>query len=95
MAAADIMTCTLSESLPRERFWDVPVSKIDSPTRQPLLPRSALRPCRFAAPSQARRWLRTTPQMARRDFLDAYFVFPLALVPRTTEIQCGLIATGD
>jgi len=35
------------------------------------------------------------PQMARRDFSDAYFVFPLALVPRTTEIQCGLIATGD
>lgn len=24
-------------SLPRERFWDVPVLKIDSPTRQPLL----------------------------------------------------------
>ncbi|PUD98320.1 MAG: ATP-binding protein, partial [Candidatus Sedimenticola endophacoides] len=26
-------------SLPRERFWDIPVPKIDSPTRQPLLPR--------------------------------------------------------
>ncbi|MEW8076250.1 MAG: hypothetical protein AB2815_10910, partial [Candidatus Sedimenticola endophacoides] len=23
----------------RERFWDIPVPKIDSPTRQPLLPR--------------------------------------------------------
>ncbi|MFC1349165.1 MAG: hypothetical protein G8D58_09260 [gamma proteobacterium symbiont of Phacoides pectinatus] len=28
-----------SVSLPRERFWDIPVPKIDSPTRQPLLPR--------------------------------------------------------
>ncbi|MEW8075132.1 MAG: hypothetical protein AB2815_04980, partial [Candidatus Sedimenticola endophacoides] len=26
-------------SLPRERFWDIPVPKIDSPTRQPLRPR--------------------------------------------------------
>ncbi|MEW8076054.1 MAG: hypothetical protein AB2815_09870 [Candidatus Sedimenticola endophacoides] len=26
-------------SLPRERFWDIPAPKIDSPTRQPLLPR--------------------------------------------------------
>ncbi|MEW8074730.1 MAG: hypothetical protein AB2815_02825, partial [Candidatus Sedimenticola endophacoides] len=26
-------------SLPRERFWDIPVPKIDSPTRQPLPPR--------------------------------------------------------
>ncbi|MEW8074772.1 MAG: hypothetical protein AB2815_03035, partial [Candidatus Sedimenticola endophacoides] len=26
-------------SLPRERFWDIPVPKIDSPTRQPLLHR--------------------------------------------------------
>ena len=25
-------------SLPRERFWDIPVPKIDSPTRQPLCP---------------------------------------------------------
>ncbi|WP_293653803.1 hypothetical protein, partial [Thiolapillus sp.] len=28
-----------SVSLPRDRFWDIQVSKIDSPTRQPLLPR--------------------------------------------------------
>ncbi|WP_419600332.1 hypothetical protein [Thiolapillus sp.] len=26
-------------SLPRDRFWDIQVSKIDLPTRQPLLPR--------------------------------------------------------
>ncbi|MEW7976409.1 MAG: thioredoxin domain-containing protein, partial [Candidatus Sedimenticola endophacoides] len=30
---------TTRVSLPRERFWDIPVPKIDSPTRQPLLPR--------------------------------------------------------
>ncbi len=33
-------------SLPRERFWNIPVTKIDSPTRQPLLPRP---PCVRAA----------------------------------------------
>ncbi|MCU7916673.1 MAG: FKBP-type peptidyl-prolyl cis-trans isomerase, partial [Candidatus Thiodiazotropha sp. (ex Gloverina cf. vestifex)] len=27
-----------SVSLPRERFWDIRVPKIDSPTRQPLCP---------------------------------------------------------
>ncbi|MEW7977092.1 MAG: hypothetical protein AB2814_06550 [Candidatus Sedimenticola endophacoides] len=31
--------CDARVSLPRERFWDIPVPKIDSPTRQPLLPR--------------------------------------------------------
>ncbi|MEW7977290.1 MAG: hypothetical protein AB2814_07575, partial [Candidatus Sedimenticola endophacoides] len=31
--------CRPRVSLPRERFWDIPVPKIDSPTRQPLLPR--------------------------------------------------------
>jgi hypothetical protein len=25
-------------SLPRDRFWDIPVAKIDSPTRQPMRP---------------------------------------------------------
>ena len=37
-------------SLPRERFWDIPVPKIDSPTRQPLCPGT---PC-------GRRWTRQT-----------------------------------
>ncbi len=37
-------------SLPRERFWDIPVPKIDSPTRQPLCPGT---PC-------GRRWTRPT-----------------------------------
>ncbi|MEW8074483.1 MAG: hypothetical protein AB2815_01490, partial [Candidatus Sedimenticola endophacoides] len=39
-----ISACALGQivprvSLPRERFWDIPVPKIDSPTRQPLRPR--------------------------------------------------------
>ena len=45
----------------RDRFWDIPVPKIDSPTRQPLVPRP---PCvRAASPHHrfARRWLRSTP----------------------------------
>ncbi|MEW8074591.1 MAG: hypothetical protein AB2815_02060 [Candidatus Sedimenticola endophacoides] len=36
-------------SLPRERFWDIPVPKIDSPTRQPLLPD---RPALITTPSR-------------------------------------------
>ncbi|MEW8076282.1 MAG: hypothetical protein AB2815_11070 [Candidatus Sedimenticola endophacoides] len=28
-------------SPPRKRFWCIPVPKIDSPTRQPLIPRPA------------------------------------------------------
>ncbi len=39
-------------SLPRERFWDIPVAKIDSPTRQLLLPRP---PCIRAAPPHHRK----------------------------------------
>ena len=39
-------------SLPRERFWDILVTKIDSPTRQPLLPRP---PCVRAAPPHHRK----------------------------------------
>jgi hypothetical protein len=30
--------CLTGVSLPRDRFWDIPVPKIDSPTRQPLGP---------------------------------------------------------
>ena len=39
-------------SLPRDRFWDVPVPKIDSPTRQPLVPRP---PC-VRAHARLARW---------------------------------------
>jgi hypothetical protein len=32
----DIRCSCTSVSLPRERFWDIPVTKVDSPTRQPM-----------------------------------------------------------
>ena len=51
-------------SLPRERFWDIQVTKIDSPTRQPLCPgRPASVPLRHTIASSAlatqhsRKWL--------------------------------------
>ncbi len=82
-----------SVSLPRERFWDIPVPKIDSPTRQPLVPRP---PCVRAAtphPCFARCWLRSTPAMAGRDGRTAT-LFPLRRFA-TPGKQCALIATGD
>jgi hypothetical protein len=65
---------------------------------RPLMPSAPRPPCVRAAPPHNRRLgagYAALPQMARRDCSDAYFVFPLAFVPRTTEKQCGLIATGD
>ncbi|WP_419601157.1 hypothetical protein, partial [Thiolapillus sp.] len=38
-------------SLPRDRFWDIQVSKIDSLTRQPLLPRPSC--VRAASPTSS------------------------------------------
>ena len=55
-----------SVSLPRERFWDVQVPKIDSPTRQSLMPRP---PCVRAATPHHRRLgagSAALPQMAQR-----------------------------
>jgi acetyltransferase-like isoleucine patch superfamily enzyme len=53
-----------SVPLPRERFWDVQVAKIDSPTRQPLCPgRPASVPLRHTiarsalATQHSRKWL--------------------------------------
>ena len=50
-----------SVPLPRERFWDIQVAKIDSLTRQPIVPRP---PCvRAASPRHCSAWrrLRSTP----------------------------------
>ncbi len=76
-----------SVSLPRDRFWDIQVSKIDSPTRQPLLPRPS---CVRAASPHLRKLgagYAALPQMTGRDFSYAYFVFPLRY--RTPDKQCG------
>ena len=76
-----------SVSLPRDRFWDIQVSKIDSPTRQPLL----LRPSCVRAASPHLRKLgagyAALPQMTGRDFSYAYYVSPLRY--RTPDKQCG------
>ncbi|WP_419585217.1 hypothetical protein [Thiolapillus sp.] len=74
-------------SLPRDRFWDIQVSKIDSPTRQPLLPRPS---CVRAASPHLRKLgagYAALPQMTGRDFSYAYFVSPLRY--RTPDKQCG------
>ncbi|WP_419608033.1 hypothetical protein [Thiolapillus sp.] len=79
-------------SLPRDRFWDIQVSKIDSPTRQPLLPRPS---CVRAASPHLRKLgagYAALPQMTGRDFSYAYFVSPLRY--RTPDKQCGLVAPG-
>ena len=54
-----------SVSLPRERFWDIQVTKIDSPTRQPLCPgrpayvplRHTIASCSGLAPQHSLKWL--------------------------------------
>ncbi len=74
-------------SLPRDRFWDIQVSKIDSPTRQPLLPRPS---CVRAASPHLRKLgagYAALPQMTGHDFSYAYFVSPLRY--RTPDKQCG------
>ncbi|WP_419609257.1 hypothetical protein [Thiolapillus sp.] len=76
-----------SVSLPRDRFWDIQVSKIDSPTRQPLLPRPS---CVRAASPHLRKLgagYAALPQMTGRDFSYAYFVPPLRY--RTPDKQCS------
>ncbi len=61
-------------SLPRERFWDIQVPKIDSPTRQPLLPRP---PCvRCFAPRPVCSRSKTPPANGLTLRSDAIFVSP-------------------
>ena len=55
---------------------------------------AALRPCRFATPSQARCWLRSTSANGWTPRSDAIFVSPLAR-KRTSGKQSRLAATGD
>ena len=55
---------------------------------------AALRPCRFATPSQARCWLRSTSVNGWTPRSDAIFVSPLAR-KRTSGKQSRLAATGD
>ncbi|WP_294053595.1 hypothetical protein [Thiolapillus sp.] len=80
---------------PRDRFWDIPVPKIDSAFDNLLVPQPSWSPStaqqlrKFASSLLLRTWLPYdwTPRS------EAYFVFPLA--QGTPGKQCGLAATGD
>ncbi|WP_419614258.1 hypothetical protein [Thiolapillus sp.] len=77
---------------PRDRFWDIPVPKIDSAFDNPLVPQPSWSP----STTQQLRKLVAAPYLAPNDWTprsEAYFVFPLA--QGTPGKQCGLAATGD
>ncbi|WP_419649683.1 hypothetical protein, partial [Thiolapillus sp.] len=77
---------------PRERFWDIPVPKIDSAFDNLLVPQPSWSP----STTQQLRKLVAAPYLAPNDWTprsEAYFVFPLA--QGTPGKQCGLAATGD
>jgi hypothetical protein len=100
--ALGLVECTVGgggESLfLRKLVLGIPAQASGKNLTRPLMPSAPRPPCVRAAPPHHRKLgagYAALPQMARRDCSDAYFVFPLALVPRTTEKQCGLIATGD
>ncbi|WP_419629082.1 hypothetical protein, partial [Thiolapillus sp.] len=62
---------------PRDRFWDIPVPKIDSAFDNPLVPRPSWSP----STAQQLRKLVAAPYLAPNDWTprsEAYFVFPLA-----------------
>ncbi|WP_419619753.1 hypothetical protein [Thiolapillus sp.] len=77
---------------PRDRFWDIPVPKIDSAFDNLLVPQPSWSP----STTQQLRKLVAAPYLAPNDWTprsEAYFVFPLA--QGTPGKQCGLAATGD
>uniref|UniRef100_UPI003AF451B8 hypothetical protein n=1 Tax=Thiolapillus sp. TaxID=2017437 RepID=UPI003AF451B8 len=66
---------------PRERFWDIPVPKIDSAFDNLLVPQPSWSP----STTQQLRKLVAAPYLAPNDWtprLDAYFASPLALCAR-------------
>ncbi|WP_419606229.1 hypothetical protein [Thiolapillus sp.] len=76
---------------PRDRFWDIPVPKIDSAFDNLLVPQPSWSP----STTQQLRKLVAAPYLAPNDWTprsEAHFVFPLA--QGTPGKQCGLAATG-
>ncbi|WP_419652768.1 hypothetical protein, partial [Thiolapillus sp.] len=66
---------------PRDRFWDIPVPKIDSAFDNLLVPQPSWSP----STTQQLRKLVAAPHLAPNDWtprLDAYFASPLALCAR-------------
>ncbi|WP_419630076.1 SHOCT domain-containing protein [Thiolapillus sp.] len=77
---------------PRDRFWDIPVPKIDSAFDNLFVPQPSWSP----STTQQLRKLVAAPYLSPNDWTprsEAYFVFPLA--QGTPGKQCGLAATGD
>ncbi|WP_419622002.1 hypothetical protein, partial [Thiolapillus sp.] len=76
---------------PRDRFWDIPVPKIDSAFDNLFVPQPSWSP----NTTQQLRKLVAAPYLSPNDWTprsEAYFVFPLA--QGTPGKQCGLAATG-
>ncbi|WP_293675711.1 hypothetical protein, partial [Thiolapillus sp.] len=66
---------------PRDRFWDIPVPKIDSAFDNLFVPQPSWSP----STTQQLRKLVAAPYLAPNDWtprLDAYFAYPLALCAR-------------
>ena len=77
---------------PRDRFWDIPVPKIDSAFDNLFVPQPSWSPSTM----QQLRKLVAAPYLSPNDWtprLDAYFASPLA--QGTPGKQCSLAATGD
>ena len=91
-AIAVVRNCRQACLRPRDRFWDIPVPKIDSAVDNLLVPQPSWSP----STTQQLRKLVAAPYLAPNDWTprsEAYFVFPLA--QGTPGKQCGLAATGD
>ncbi|WP_419622732.1 hypothetical protein, partial [Thiolapillus sp.] len=76
---------------PRDRFWDIPVPKIDSAFDNLFVPQTSWSP----STTQQLRKLVAAPYLSPNDWTprsEAYFVFPLA--QGTPGKQCSLAATG-
>ncbi|WP_419624927.1 hypothetical protein, partial [Thiolapillus sp.] len=76
---------------PRDRFWDIPVPKIDSAFDNLFVPQPSWSP----STTQQLRKLVAASYLPPNDWTprsEAYFVFPLA--QGTPGKQCGLTATG-
>ncbi|WP_294106910.1 hypothetical protein, partial [Thiolapillus sp.] len=79
-----MLAFTLTEQAclrPRDRFWDIPVPKIDSAFDNLLVPQPSWSP----STTQQLRKLVAAPYLAPNDWtprLDAYFASPLALCAR-------------
>ncbi|WP_293650966.1 hypothetical protein, partial [Thiolapillus sp.] len=79
---------------PRDRFWDIPVPKIDSAFDNLLVPQPSWSP----STTQQLRKLVAAPYLAPNDWtprLDAYFASPLALCARRVSSAASRLLGGS